>query len=180
MSEIALIANDPTSAANYSTTASTFYTQWETYAISPSRTHTLLSYQWRSSYSLLYNTYPALLLNLSIIPDSLYEMQSAFYPSVSQLFGVPLDNRHTYTKSDESLWTAATCKPDTRRLFVNGLAYWLNVTSTETAFSDLFETVGEGEFPVSPMPVFFRARPVVGGHFSLLALERSRRLGGGR
>ncbi|KAL8842910.1 MAG: hypothetical protein Q9170_000314 [Blastenia crenularia] len=177
MSSIAALVNDPASASNYSTAADSFYSQWTSYAINPEGTHTLLSYQWRSSYSLLYNIYPALLLNLSIIPSSLYEMQSAFYPSVSQIFGVPLDNRHSYTKSDESLWTAATCAPETRRLFVNGLGYWLNVTSTDRAFSDLFETVGEGGYPVSPAPVFFIARPVVGGHFSLLALEKSRTLG---
>ncbi|KAL9599405.1 MAG: hypothetical protein Q9219_003842 [cf. Caloplaca sp. 3 TL-2023] len=153
MSEIALLVdnNDSPSAAtaaaaaaNYSATASSFYTQWETHAIDPSGTHTLLSYQWRSSYSLLYNVYPALLLNLPIIPPSLYAMQSSFYPSVSQLFGIPLDNRHSYTKSDESLWTAATCAPETRRLFVNGLARWLNATGTDRAFSDLFETAGCG------------------------------------
>ncbi|KAI4153197.1 MAG: hypothetical protein L6R39_001628 [Caloplaca ligustica] len=141
MAEIALLCNDPASAANYSSTTSAFYSQWETFAIAPDGTHTLLSYQWRSSYSLLYNIYPALLLNLSVIPASLYEMQSSFYPSVSQVFGVPLDNRHSYTKSDESLWTAATCSPETRRLFVNGLAYWLNVTSTDRPFTDLFETI---------------------------------------
>ncbi|KAL8940220.1 MAG: hypothetical protein Q9216_002929 [Gyalolechia sp. 2 TL-2023] len=177
MSEIARIVDDPVSAENYSSTASSFYTQWESYAIDPSGNHTLLSYQWRSSYSLLYNIYPALLLNLSIIPDSLYEMQSTFYPSVSQLFGVPLDNRHSYTKSDESLWTAATCGPETRRLFVNGLGYWLNATGTDRPFTDLFETIGEGGYPVSPDPVTFIARPVAGGHFSLLALAKSKAMG---
>ncbi|KAL9009860.1 MAG: hypothetical protein Q9173_005150 [Seirophora scorigena] len=178
MSEIALLCSDPAASASYAATAASYYSQWETFALDPARTHTLLSYQWRSSYSLLYNVYPALLLNLPIIPDSLYALQSAFYPSVSQVFGVPLDNRHSYTKSDESLWTAATCAPETRRLFVNGLAYWLNVTSTDRAFSDLFETIGEGGYPVSPDPVFFIARPVAGGHFSLLALEKGRELFG--
>ena len=71
------------------------------------------------------------------------------------------------------MWTAATCAPETRRLFVNGLAYWLNYTSTDRAFSDLYETIDQGSFPVSPDPVFFISRPVVGGHFSLLALLRS-------
>ncbi|KAL8691886.1 MAG: hypothetical protein Q9218_002991 [Villophora microphyllina] len=178
MAEIATVANDLKSAANYSATAQSFYTQWEELAIDPSGTHTLLSYQWRSSYSLLYNTYPSLLLNLSIIPNSLFEMQSAFYPSVSQIFGIPLDNRHSYTKSDESLWTAATCSPETRRLFVNGLGYWLNETSTDRPFTDLFETIDEGSYPASPSPIYFIARPVAGGHFSLLALDKSRQLGG--
>ncbi|KAL8900355.1 MAG: hypothetical protein Q9207_005741 [Kuettlingeria erythrocarpa] len=179
MAEIASLTDHAEDAAKYSSTATSFYQQWETLAIAPEGTHTLLSYQWRSSYSLLYNIYPALLLNLSVIPDSLYEMQSSFYPSVSQIFGVPLDNRHSYTKSDESLWTAATCSPETRRLFVNALGYWLNATSTDRPFTDLFETIGEGGYPVSPTPISLSARPVAGGHFSLLALEKGRRVNGG-
>ncbi|KAL8779797.1 MAG: hypothetical protein Q9213_006782, partial [Squamulea squamosa] len=122
ISQIALLCDDPSAAANYSATASAYYTQWESLAIDPSGTHTTLAYHWRSSYSLLYNIYPALLLNLSVIPPSLYKQQSDFYPSVSQIFGIPLDSRHSYTKSDESMWAAATCEPATRRLFVNGLA----------------------------------------------------------
>ena len=62
--------------------------------------HSLLAYEWRSSWGLLYNIFPAKLFNLSIIPQSLYDMQSAFYPSVSQISGIPLDNRDPYTKSD--------------------------------------------------------------------------------
>ncbi|KAL8816101.1 MAG: hypothetical protein Q9223_004841 [Gallowayella weberi] len=178
MSQIALVCDDPEGAANYSATASSFYEQWEELAMDPSGTHTLLAYQWRSSYSLLYNIYPALLLNLSVIPSSLYQKQSSFYPSVSQIFGVPLDDRHAYTKSDESMWTAATCEPETRRLFVNGLGYWLNATSTDGPFSDLFDTNEQGYYGGRPEVVEFRGRPVVGGHFSLLALERARELRG--
>ncbi|KAL8709429.1 MAG: hypothetical protein Q9220_005812 [cf. Caloplaca sp. 1 TL-2023] len=180
MAEIARLNNDSVSADNYTATAQSYYTAWEHLAIAPSSgpPHTLLSYQWRSSYSLLYNTYPALLLNLSIIPNSLFNMQSNFYPTVSQAYGIPLDNRHSYTKSDESLWVAATCQPSTRRLFVNGIAKWINETETGGPFSDLWETVGRGGEPVSPERVVFRGRPVVGGHFSLLALGKSRKLRG--
>ena len=177
MSFISTLANDPTNSKNYSSTASNFYTQWEGFAIDPSEKHTILSYQWRSTYSLLYNTYPDLLLDLNLIPASLYDMQSKYYPTVSQVFGIPLDSRHSYTKSDESMWTAATCAPETRRLFVNALGYWLNETTTSMAFTDLYDTIDMGGYPVSPNPVTFIARPVVGGHFSLLALERKGRLG---
>ena len=177
MSFISTIANDSFGSQNYSKTAADLYGQWEGLAIDPEEKHTILAYQWRSSYSLLYNTYPDLLLDLNLIPDSLYDMQSTFYPTVSQVFGVPLDSRHSYTKSDESLWTAATCTPETRRLFVNALAYWFNETTTQYAFSDLYDTIDMGAYPVSPSPVFFIARPVVGGHFSLLALERKGQLG---
>ena len=173
MAGVAQIAGIPADALNFSTTAVDYFKQWEYFAIDPSGRHTLLSYEWRSSYGLLYNTYPDKLLNLGIIPESLYTMQSNWYPTIAQIFGVPLDNRHSYTKSDWEMWTAATCTPETRRLFVNGLGYWLNYTSTNRAFTDLYETIDDGSYPVSPSPIYFIARPVAGGHFSLLALLRA-------
>lgn len=170
MSEISAVVGDVAYALNYSLTATEFYSNWTELAIDPSGKHTILAYQWRSSWGLLYNTYPSRLLNLSIIPDSIFKMQSDFYPSVSQLWGVPLDSRHYWTKSDWEMWTAATCEPATRRLFVDSIAYWLNTTVSDRPFSDLFQTVHEGEIVESPNPIEFLARPVQGGLYSLLAL----------
>jgi hypothetical protein len=179
MANIATIAGDLTSSQNYSSTASGFYKQWEAFAIDPSGRHTLLSYQWRSSYGLLYNTFPNMLLSLNLIPQSLYDMQSNWYPTTSQIFGIPLDNRHSYTKSDWEMWTAATCSPQTRRLFVNAIGYWLNHTDTDRPFTDLYETIDTGSYPASPSPIYFNARPVAGGHYSLLSLLRRDQIGGG-
>jgi len=81
---------------------------------------------------------------------------------------------NSYTESDWELWTAAICAPATRRLFVNAVAYWLNNTSTDRAFTDLYETIDDGSYPASPDSIHFIARPVAGGHFSLLALLKSR------
>ena len=173
MAGVASVVADAASVQNYTVTASNYFSTWEYYGIDPSHSHTLLGYDWRSSWGLLYNTYPDKLLNLGIIPQSLFEMQSNWYPQVSQVFGVPLDNRHSYTKSDWQMWTAATCSPETRRLFVNGLGYWINNTDTDRAFTDLYDTINMGDYPVSPSPIYFIARPVVGGHFSLLALLKA-------
>lgn len=173
MSEISSAVSDTASATSYSQTATDYYNQWSTLAIDPSGKHTVLAYQWRSSWGLLYNIYPAKLLGLDIIPQSLYDMQSAFYPTVSQLWGVPLDNRHYWTKSDWELWTAAYCQPSTRALLVNSVAYWLNTTSANLPFSDLYQTVHTGETPSSPDTIEFLARPTQGGLFSLLALLAS-------
>ena len=160
MSRIASAVGDSSAAANYSATATSYFAQWETYAVDPSGAHTVLAYEWRSSWGLLYNTYPDRLLGLGVVPQRLYDMQSAWYATVSQVYGVPLDNRHHYTKSDWEMWTAATCGPRTRRLFVDGLAYWLNNTSSGVPFSDLYETISDGDQPVSPDEVNFQARPV--------------------
>ncbi|KAK5273353.1 hypothetical protein LTR40_013868, partial [Exophiala xenobiotica] len=160
-------------ASNYSTIATEYFSNWTTLAIDPSGRHTMLGYQWRSSWGLLYNIFPARLFSLPVIPESIYAMQCAWYPTVSQIFGVPLDNRHALTKSDWELWTAATCGSSTRRLFVNALAYWLNQTSTAFPFTDLYLTTDEGGYPnsdTSMTPIEFIARPVQGGLFSLLAM----------
>ncbi|KAI9811087.1 MAG: hypothetical protein M1827_005669 [Pycnora praestabilis] len=175
MAAIANVVGATSDAQNFSTTATDYLTQWEYFAIDPSGHHTLLSYEYRSSYGLLYNTFPDKLLSLNLIPARIYSMQSSFYPSISQIYGIPLDSRHSYTKSDWSLWTAATCSPSTRRLFVNALAYWINGTQTDRPFSDLYLTIDDGEYPVDDQskPVNFIARPVVGGHFSLLAMLKA-------
>lgn len=177
MGEIAHIAGQPDDAAHFQTLARDCYRQWTYLATDPSHTHTLLAYQWRSSWGLLYNVFMDKLLDLGVVGDDVYEMQSAWYAQVSQVFGVPLDSRHHYTKSDWMMWAAATCTPKTRRLLVTSLAYWLNYTTTEHPFSDLFEVVGSGYYPQVPQDIRFQARPVVGGHFAILALARRRQLG---
>ncbi|KAI1082170.1 DUF1793-domain-containing protein [Whalleya microplaca] len=176
MSAISRLAGNTYDALNFSITATSYYAQWEDLAIDPAARHTLLAYQWRSSWGLLYNVYFDKLLNLGLVSPALYEMQSEWYASVSQVFGVPLDSRNHYTKSDWQLWTAATCGARTRRLFVDAMAYWLNTTSTDLPFTDLYETVASGHFPVDTAT--FKARPAVGGHFALLALGRTGQLAG--
>ncbi len=81
--------------------AHNYITQWETYGINNATTtpHAELSYGNASSYVLLYNLYADAELGLQLVPQSVYDMQSAFYPTVFNTYGVPLDTRHTYTKS---------------------------------------------------------------------------------
>jgi hypothetical protein len=50
------------------------------------------------SAGLLYNLFADAQLGLNFVPQSVYQMQSDFYPTVANKYGVPLDTRHTYTK----------------------------------------------------------------------------------
>ncbi|KAI1198880.1 DUF1793-domain-containing protein [Nemania serpens] len=167
MSYIAHVANNGTDATDYANTAKSYYDQWEVLGIDPSHKHTTLAYQWRSSWGLLYNIYFDKLLNMGLVSESVYTMQSNWYPQVSQVFGVPLDNRHHYTKTDWQIWAAATCHAGTRRLFIDSIAYWLNNTATNGAFTDLYECTGRGDYVENAA---FKARPVAGGHYALLTL----------
>ncbi|KAK6852234.1 glutaminase [Apiospora arundinis] len=167
------INNSPSDVGVTDAIVDSYYRDWEKFGIAPSRDHALLAYQWRSSWGLLYNIYFDKLLNLGVVDKSVYTMQSAWYARVSQQYGVPLDSRHHYTKSDWQIWAAATCTSSTRKMFVTSIAYWLNTTVTRFPFGDLYETVGDGGYPQVPDTVTFKARPVVGGHFALLALLRT-------
>jgi hypothetical protein len=116
---------------------------------------------------LLYNIYIDKLLNLDFIPQSVFDMQSAFYPTVANEYGVPLDTRHTWTKSDWEMFAAAVASDATRDLLVAALARWVGSATTDRPMSDLFDSV-TGGFPQGG-PTFV-ARPVAGGMFALLAL----------
>ena len=103
------------------------------------------------------------------IPHGVYVNQSNWYAVVMQRYGLPLDSRHLYTKSDWEFEAAAVAEPAVRKDILDRVSRWLNETSTDRPFTDLYETEGTGGFP-GP---HFMARPVVGGHFSFLALERA-------
>ena len=51
---------------------------------------------------LLYNLYADRELGLNLVPESVYDIQSAFYPTIEEKYGVALDTRHDYAKSKSS------------------------------------------------------------------------------
>lgn len=103
------------------------------------------------------------------IPSHIYNIQSKWYSAVMQKYGLPLDSRHLYTKSDWEFEAAAVASKKVRSDILDRVALWLNETVTDRPFTDLYNTEGDGGFP---NPYFF-SRPVVGGHFAFLTLERA-------
>lgn len=96
-------------------------------------------------------------------------MQSTFYPTIATSpYGIPLDTRHTYTENMWQLFCAAVAEPNTTALFIHDVANWVDVTPTNRALTDVYDTAGTGDFPMANFT--FIARPTVGGFFSLLAL----------
>ncbi|SMQ50156.1 unnamed protein product [Zymoseptoria tritici ST99CH_3D7] len=105
----------------------------------------------------------------NFIPNHIYTAQSRWYETVMQKYGLPLDSRHLYTKSDWEFQAAAVAGKKTRSQILNRVAKWLNETEVDRPFTDLYKTEGDGGFPG---PNFF-ARPVIGSHFAFLTLERA-------
>ncbi|KAB5554833.1 hypothetical protein GE09DRAFT_141790 [Coniochaeta sp. 2T2.1] len=166
MGEIAKLTGNVDS---YAATAEDYLTKWQDFAINRDANppHTTLSYGDANSHGLLYNIYADKLLGLNFVPQSIYDMQSAFYPTVALDYGVPLDTRHTWTKSDWEMFAAAVSSPETKTMFITKLAKWIGSTSTQLAMTDLFDA-GTGGWPEGGPQ--FKARPVMGGSCALLAL----------
>lgn len=133
-----------------------------------------LSYNNDSSWGLTYNMFGDKLLGLNLFPDSLYESQTAWYSTVMTPYGVPLDTRHTYTKSDWQMWTAAIMTNTTvRDGFISGLYNFAQDGASNQPFADWYETSnGTVDNIVSTGEIEnFRARPVAGGHLALVSFS---------
>ena len=88
-----------------------------------------------------------------------YEKELASYlPRINE-FGLPLDNRRTYTKSDWTLWTASMAGDAASMApFLAPMVRFLEGTPSRVAFSDWYDTV-TGKYE------HFIARSVQGGLF---------------
>ncbi|KAI9852361.1 MAG: hypothetical protein M1838_000883 [Thelocarpon superellum] len=201
MSGIADAVGDLGAADYYKDIASTYVKKWEEYGFSRDGSHAKLAYHWYGSWTTLYNLFADALLcfhlsdplasssappthepqqplgphqpskasKTAFVSDRVYTMQSKWYHSVRQRYGLPLDSRHLYTKSDWEFFAAAVTSKKVREEIVDSVALWVNETATDRPLTDLYDTEGDGGFP----GLAFKARPVVGGHFSFLALERA-------
>ncbi|KAL3963210.1 hypothetical protein ACCO45_000214 [Purpureocillium lilacinum] len=169
MSQIAKKTGHKTHAANYTEIAHEYLEFWTNHGINHNAEpkHTVLQYDNPDTYGLLYNVYSDKVLNLNFIPQEIYDMQSDFYPTIENEYGVILDTRGTLTKLDWEMWAAAVAKPETRYMFISKIASWINRTTTWRAYTDLYDTKDGGY----PRGIEFTARPVQGGVFSILALK---------
>jgi hypothetical protein len=172
MAQIANLTRNTAVAQNYSSIAHSYINEWQVLGIAhdASPPHTTLNYGQNATHGLLYNLYGDALLNLGLVPQSVYDMQSTFYPTVADEYGVPLDTRHQYTKSDWEMFAAAIASEDTRHDLMGRLAKWIRDTPTNLPMTDLYDAQ-TGNWPVGAG--HFAARPVAGGHFAILAIPNA-------
>ncbi len=163
MGQIAKTAGNTADADYFSKTAKTMIAQWVDLAKSPTGDHLMLAYDQPDTWSLKYNAFPDKALGLNLIPKSVLMMEAKWYLAHNDTYGIPLDNRHSYTKSDWEMFTAAST-PDMalKQTIVNDEYRFVNFTPQRVAFTDWYDCLTGHQ-------VGFVARPVIGGIFALLA-----------
>eukprot|EP00401_Gymnodinium_catenatum_P037391 CAMPEP_0117518306 /NCGR_PEP_ID=MMETSP0784-20121206/32063_1 /TAXON_ID=39447 /ORGANISM="" /LENGTH=705 /DNA_ID=CAMNT_0005314221 /DNA_START=1 /DNA_END=2118 /DNA_ORIENTATION=- len=117
---------------------------------------------WSQKYNLLYQK----VLGLKAFPQSVFDEEEKYYHTKMEVCGVALDNRHQYTKSDWSLWSASLATSQSQfNAIVDGVFNFANTTPSRVPLSDWYDVT-------TCTAKGFRARPVQGGLYAKMLVPR--------
>lgn len=156
---------DQAQADKYTALAKEFVARWVKEAADGD--HAKLAFDKPGSWSQKYNLVWDRILGLDLFPDSVRRTEMDYYRKIQNPYGLPLDNRRTYTKLDWTIWSATlTQDRGDFEALVAPVFKFVNETPDRSPLTDWYETK-------SAKKVGFTARPVVGGVFLPLLYDRA-------
>ena len=118
---------------------------------------------WSQKYNLVWDR----VLGLNLFPAEVARKEMDFYRKTQNEYGLPLDNRETYTKLDWITWTATlTQNREDFEALIAPIINFLDRTPDRSPMTDWYQTK-------SARKVGFTARPVVGGVFMQMLYDKA-------
>lgn len=166
--EMAAMKGDKATAKKYNDRAKEMAAKWEADAREGSKgdLHYRLAFDRENTWSQKYNMVWDKLWNTGIFPNNAMQTEVNYYLKKQNRYGLPLDSRKDYTKSDWVMWTAAM-SPDRKTLdkFIAPLYDYVNETETRVPISDWYDTK-------TGRKTGFMARSVIAGHWMPVLAEK--------
>lgn len=122
------------------------------------------------TWFLVYNHYGDLLFDLDLFSDEAYNATTKFYPTVRKAAGVALEGDIDWGQTNWQGFVAATVDGTTRDLFISDLHAYIANGQNRAPFSDRYWVADSGDDAAGDY-FRFRARPTLGSHYALLALQ---------
>jgi hypothetical protein len=155
----------PEEAKTYRRMAEEYARKWEQMA--RDNNHYRLAFDKPGTWSQKYNLVWDRILDLHLFSPDVARTEIGYYKKVLNKYGLPLDNRHDYTKVDWTVWSAtlAESKDDFEAL-ISPLYDFANESPSRVPLTDWYDTK-------TAKQIYMQARPVVGGIFvKMLADEK--------
>jgi len=129
--------------------------------------HYALAFGRPDTWSLKYNLVWDKLWNSNLFSEEVYKKELSYYIKQAKTYGIPLDSRRNYTKSDWLLWCAAMSddKEQAEKIIAPIARYLEEVKEYRIPFGDWYETE-TGEYH------HFIARSVQGGLFMPMMFKK--------
>ncbi len=151
-------------AGRYRAIAVDYATRWREMAADGD--HYRLTFDGEGTWSLKYNLVWDRFFGFGLFPDEVFETEVAYYLRRADTYGIPLDSRAAFTKTDWLVWAGCLASDRaTRAAFVDHVWKFASETPDRTPFSDWYDTHDAREQS-------FHNRTVIGGILMPVLMDR--------